>query len=48
MCRWLLEAEPELEHIDTWNTESNDHMLAVNRRLGYQEIGRSVEYQRRL
>ncbi len=48
MCRWLLEAEPEVQHIDTWNAESNTHMRAVNRRLGYQVIGRSVEYQRRI
>lgn len=48
MCRWLLEAEPKVEHIDTWNTASNDQMVRVNDRLGYQVVGRSVEYQRRL
>ena len=33
MMRWLAEAEPQVESIDTWNAESNDHMIAVNERL---------------
>lgn len=46
MLRWLADAEPGLETIDTWNAESNDHMIAVNERLGYEVLGREVELQR--
>jgi GNAT superfamily N-acetyltransferase len=46
MLRWLAEAEPGLATIDTWNMESNDHMIAVNERLGYEVLGREVELQR--
>jgi GNAT superfamily N-acetyltransferase len=48
MIRWLADAEPQLESIDTWNTESNDHMIGVNEQLGYTVLGRGLEYQRRL
>ena len=43
---WLREAEPQLETIDTWNAESNDHMIGVNELLGYRVLGREHEYQR--
>ncbi len=48
MLRWLAEAEPQLETIDTWNAESNDHMIGVNERLGYRVLGRGVQFQRSL
>ncbi len=48
MVRWLREAEPQLESVDTWNAESNRHMVAVNEQLGYRVLGRGVQYQRRL
>jgi GNAT superfamily N-acetyltransferase len=48
MLLWLAEAEPQLETLDTWNTESNDHMIAVNERLGYRILGRELEYQKSL
>ena len=48
MMLWLADAEPQLETIDTWNTESNDHMIAINERLGYRAIGRGLQFQRRL
>jgi RimJ/RimL family protein N-acetyltransferase len=48
MMRWLAEAEPQLRTIDTWNAESNDHMIAINERLGYRVMGRGVAYQRRV
>jgi RimJ/RimL family protein N-acetyltransferase len=47
MMRWLAEEEPQLETIDTWNAESNRHMIAVNDRLGYRPLGRTLEFQRR-
>lgn len=46
MIRWLTEREPELKTIDTWNAESNDHMIGVNQRLGYHVLGRGLQYQR--
>ena len=48
MNLWLAEAEPQLRTIDTWNAESNDHMIAVNEQLGYRWMGREVQLQKRL
>lgn len=48
MMRWLGEAEPRLETVDTWNTESNDHMIVVNQLLGYRVMGRELQFQRRI
>ena len=36
MMRWLAEAEPELEVIETWNQAGNDFMISVNELLGYR------------
>ena len=47
MMRWLAEVEPQLETLDTWNAESNDHMIGVNERLGYRVMGRELQFQRR-
>jgi GNAT superfamily N-acetyltransferase len=46
MLRWLAEAEPQLRSIDTWNAESNSHMIEVNELLGYRVMGRGLEFQR--
>ena len=46
MLLWLAETEPQLETVDTWNAESNDHMIAVNEALGYKVMGRALRYQR--
>ncbi len=48
MVRWLAQAEPQLETVDTWNAESNDHMVAVNELLGYRVVGRVPQMQRRI
>ena len=48
MVRWLAEDEPQLETIDTWNAESNDHMVFVNEQLGYRIMGRELDFQRRI
>jgi RimJ/RimL family protein N-acetyltransferase len=48
MLRWLADQEPQLREIDTWNAESNDHMIAVNEALGYRVLGRVIDYQRPL
>ena len=46
LMSWLSEAEPQIESIDTWNAESNDHMIAVNEALGYRVLGRMLQFQR--
>ncbi|MGL5808717.1 MAG: GNAT family N-acetyltransferase [Nocardioides sp.] len=43
--RWLRDAEPQLETVDTWNAKSNRHMIAVNEALGYRVLGESVTFQ---
>ncbi len=48
MLRWLADAEPQLGSVDTWNAESNDHMIAVNEALGYRVMGRALQFQRTL
>jgi RimJ/RimL family protein N-acetyltransferase len=48
MLQWLAEAEPQLETIDTFNTESNDHMIGVNEHLGYRIMGRELQFQDRI
>ena len=45
MMRWLAEEEPRLEVLDTFNAESNDHMVGVNERLGYRVMARELQYQ---
>jgi GNAT superfamily N-acetyltransferase len=44
MNLWLAEAEPQLRTVDTWNAESNDHMIAVNEALAYRWMGRGLEF----
>ena len=48
MNLWLREAQPQLQTIDTWNAESNGHMIAVNELLGYRVMGRDLEFQKSL
>lgn len=48
MVRWMAEVEPQITSVDTWNAESNTHMVGVNELLGYQVLGREVQYQRSL
>ena len=45
MMRWLAEAEPQLLTVDTFNAESNDHMVKVNELLGYRVMARELQYQ---
>jgi GNAT superfamily N-acetyltransferase len=46
MLRWLAEIEPGLKSLDTWNAESNDHMIEVNEQLGYHVVARALQFQR--
>lgn len=48
MLLWLAEEEPQLATVDTWNAESNDHMIAVNEALGYRVMGRELQFQKSL
>jgi GNAT superfamily N-acetyltransferase len=48
MLRLLAALEPQIVQIDTWNAESNTHMVAVNEALGCVVVGRAVELQKRL
>ncbi|HZC27914.1 MAG TPA: GNAT family N-acetyltransferase [Actinopolymorphaceae bacterium] len=48
MMAWLTEAEPDVRWVDTWNAESNTHMIAVNAALGYEIVTRYVGWQRKL
>lgn len=46
MLAWLREEEPQVRMIDTWNQESNAHMIAVNDLIGCSVVGREAEFQR--
>ena len=48
MNLWLREVQPQLVSIDTWNAESNDHMIGVNDAIGYRIMGRELEFQKSL
>jgi len=42
----VMDELPAVTSIRTWNAASNEHMLAVNRRLGYRVDGYSREWQK--
>lgn len=46
MLLWLAETEPQVRTVDTWNAESNAHMVAVNEILGYEWTARQVVHQK--
>lgn len=48
LLAWLAEMEPQVEWIQTWNAETNRHMLAVNETLGFVLFARSIQYQKSL
>lgn len=48
MLLWMREAEPALSQLDTWNAESNDHMIGINEQLGYRVVARAMAYQKTL
>ncbi len=48
MLLHLADKEPQVHTIDTFNAESNDHMIAVNEDLGYRWMGRGLGFQRSL
>jgi GNAT superfamily N-acetyltransferase len=46
MLELLREEEPAVERIQTWNAESNRHMIAVNEALGYTIHGQLADWWR--
>jgi hypothetical protein len=36
--RYTLAQEPALWTIDTWNAESNTHMIAINEAVGFRAV----------
>lgn len=46
MMAWLAEAEPQVRWVDTWNAESNSHMIGVNEALGYRIAARYDSWER--
>jgi GNAT superfamily N-acetyltransferase len=48
MLLWLREAEPALTQLDTWNAESNSHMIAINEQLNYHIVARALDFQKSL
>jgi GNAT superfamily N-acetyltransferase len=48
MLLWLRDAEPALTQLDTWNAESNNHMIGINEQLNYFIVARTVDYQKTL
>ena len=48
MLLWLRDEEPALTQVDTWNAESNNHMIAINEALNYRIIARFFAYQKTL
>ncbi|WP_232828581.1 GNAT family N-acetyltransferase [Kribbella monticola] len=48
MLLWLREAEPAVTQLDTWNAESNAHMIAINEQLNYHIVARALDFQKSL
>jgi hypothetical protein len=44
MHELLAEAEPQVKRVVTGNSETNDHMVAINEALGYQILGPTVRF----
>jgi GNAT superfamily N-acetyltransferase len=44
--RLLQENESDLSSVITYNAEVNDHMIAVNRRFGFEPVARSAELEK--
>jgi hypothetical protein len=42
MMELLAKAEPQVRQLFTMNSETNEHMIAINETLGYRVIGKPV------
>jgi hypothetical protein len=45
MLEWVAETEPKMRYVDTWNAESNAHMIGINEQLGYRIVRRYLNWQ---
>lgn len=45
MIDWLRSERPEVSATDTWNAHDNHHMIAVNERLGLNEVARNSAWK---
>ena len=48
MLLWLRDEEPAITQLDTWNAESNTHMIGINEQLNYHIVARAIAYQKPL
>lgn len=48
MLLWMREQEPAITQLDTWNAESNSHMIGINEQLNYRIIGRTLDFQKQV
>jgi RimJ/RimL family protein N-acetyltransferase len=48
MMRWMVEVEPQIERIETWNHADNRYMIDVNEAIGYRLSRVSDDYERKL
>jgi GNAT superfamily N-acetyltransferase len=48
MLLWMRDQEPAVTQLDTWNAESNAHMIAINEQLNYRIVARAIAYQKSL
>jgi GNAT superfamily N-acetyltransferase len=46
MIDWLREARPEVTATDTWNDQTNHHMIAVNEQLGLRVVAKTTAFTR--
>jgi GNAT superfamily N-acetyltransferase len=46
MLLQLRDSEPALTQVDTWNAESNDHMIGINEQLNYTIVARFLIHQK--
>ena len=46
MLQWMRDEEPAVTQLDTWNAESNNHMIAINEQLNYHIVARAIVYQK--
>ncbi|WP_446217178.1 GNAT family N-acetyltransferase [Micromonospora sp. IBHARD004] len=43
--RWVLDHEPALRVIDTWNAAENRHMITINEQLGFRPVDSWTDWQ---
>jgi GNAT superfamily N-acetyltransferase len=45
-CEWITRDRPSSRRVHTWNADENQHMLAINTRLGYHQESISAAWQK--